>query len=392
MVHYKVKILVYKIESIIFKEPMIVLENEDDKRFMYTNINDFIVEHYAQKAFNTKRNEAIKLQSFLNYVFFDESNNEKVRCISQLKIKDGENFINFLTLTKKLSYESIQKYINTLNSFYIWLAKYDLLKKPIGALKENSIYIKGKDIKYFENLFKYAILPSKFNDNPKLIHEIEKEYIGLFLKIAIDESEIIAFGIYMQFFGGLRVGDVVSLKKDDIRPSSSKQGYYVRIKEDMDNDKKDGSSYVKKERNAYIFPVIGLSSKLYMKHLEINKNNFSPYLFNNKKGKKLTGVMYRYYFSNVKKKFIYYLKNSQELKDRFYGRFLEDCKWSTHIGRGIFTNMLSSYTTPSQLAYLRGDSSDDSALIYIETSERELERISQNINQMYLKKDRNSII
>ena len=62
----------------------------------------------------------------------------------------------------------------------------------------------------------------------------------------------------------------------------------------------------------------------------------------------MTGASYRYYFTNAKKTFIDYLKQSQDPNDKIASISLSNTDWSTHIGRGIFTNMLAEVAKPSR--------------------------------------------
>lgn len=376
------KVLLYERGDGYEKIPVIVLYNVLNKRFLYSKISNFIMECYWDKEFNTKRDVAIKIQSFLNFSIYNEENIKKVNSIKDLNIDNGEQYLNYLTIKKGIGREAVQRYIRVLNEFYVWLNKYNLIRVKIPDLENKKVYIKGREIECFKSIFKYVNIPPK-KINGKLIHTFELEYVPLFLKIASEEYKIIALGIYMQIFGGLRVGDVVSLKKSDIRIIGESRGLLLNVKEDNMNLEKSGSSHVKKVKKAYVFSVIGVLDKLYMQHLRITKNYNSMYVFVNKRGEKLTGAMYSYYFNKIKDKFIDYLKNSNNLKYKFYGKYLEDCKWNTHIGRGIFTNVLSSYLRPNQLAFLRGDSSTDSALSYIETSDLEIKRIEKIINELY---------
>ncbi len=376
MIRYKAKIIIYKIHGITIKEPIIVISNLNNKRYVYSKINDFMHETYYNKEFNTKRHAAIRIGYFLNYCIFDEANEHRVRNISQLQIRNAERFINYLALEKKLCRVSLDKYIRLLNTFYIWLNKYDLLKNKIINIEYKKQVIRGKCVEYNQNLFKNIILGDN-NRNRSLLHQIESEYLDLFLKVAYDECELIALGIYMQFFGGLRVGEVTSLKKSNVTYKGISKGLYVSIREDSSNDERGGSSHVKIERDAYVFSVLGVLDKIYNDHINRNYKNDSIYLFTNRAGDKLTGQMYNYYFLKVKSKFI------DSIKDNFYGKYLEDCKWGTHIGRGTFSNMFSNFTNPNQLALLRGDKNIDSALFYIELSETEIQGINHILNNMY---------
>jgi len=65
-------------------------------------------------------------------------------------------------------------------------------------------------------------------------------------------------------------------------------------------------------------------------------------------------------------------------------------KWSTHIGRGTFTNIIAEDAeNPYEIAYLRGDSNIDSSLTYMVSTERIHKKIEDkfsNMHEIYLPK------
>lgn len=67
----------------------------------------------------------------------------------------------------------------------------------------------------------------------KKIKEIEHilpfEYIPLFLEIASTHTPRIALGIYLQIFGGLRVSEVVNLKRTQISKSIANKELILKI-------------------------------------------------------------------------------------------------------------------------------------------------------------------
>lgn len=96
----------------------------------------------------------------------------------------------------------------------------------------------------------------------------------------------------------------------------------------------------------------------------------TPALFINRDGKAMTAESYKYRFNKVKAEFLNYLKIIDDPKYNDYSTF----KWSTHIGRGIFTNFIISQGlctiqgvfNPRLLADLRGDKNTSSAKDYID--------------------------
>ena len=59
-------------------------------------------------------------------------------------------------------------------------------------------------------------------------------------------------------------------------------------------------------------------------------------------------------------------------------------KWSTHIGRGTFTNIVAENAeNPYEIAHLRGDSSIDSSLTYMVSTERIHKKIEEKFSNMH---------
>lgn len=86
---------------------------------------------------------------------------------------------------------------------------------------------------------------------------------------------------------------------------------------------------------------------------------FSPY---NKQP--LRGKSYTDRFNNVKEVFLKQILE-EGLVDEYL--MLTNNKWSTHIGRGLFTNLLVSYKlSPTQIQLARGDNQVNSSQTYVD--------------------------
>ena len=70
------------------------------------------------------------------------------------------------------------------------------------------------------------------------------------------------------------------------------------------------------------------------------------------------------------------------------GLHLNQIKWSTHIGRGTFSNLLAEFAeNPYEIAQPRGDNNLNSSLAYIKRSVRIHEKIQQkfsNLHEVYI--------
>ena len=92
------------------------------------------------------------------------------------------------------------------------------------------------------------------------------------------------------------------------------------------------------------------------------KNNPNMALFVDRDGKPMSGAVYEKRFAKIKKAFLEHLEKNDS--PHFY--HLKNTNWNTHIGRGIYTNLMASIvSSPNELAILRGDKSIESSLSYM---------------------------
>ena len=98
----------------------------------------------------------------------------------------------------------------------------------------------------------------------------------------------------------------------------------------------------------------------------------------------MSAATYRYHFNKLKKSFIQQLKDDKDIRLNNYAIYLENSDWSTHIGRGIFSNLMAEYSDSIlEIAVSRGDSSYTSALTYQANTKRMLEKMTNEIDLMY---------
>jgi len=156
----------------------------------------------------------------------------------------------------------------------------------------------------------------------------------------------------------------------------------------MRTDIKDtsGSNYVKRPRKQRVFNINGWLNILLEDHLELYNIDAdgSGALFINSEGKAMTGKSYRQYFDKVKRNFIKYLREQGNQEDILVANHLNISKWSTHIGRGTFTNLLAEFAeNPYDVAFPRGDKQLTSSLSYMSKTERMRLKIEERIQYMH---------
>jgi hypothetical protein len=128
-----------------------------------------------------------------------------------------------------------------------------------------------------------------------------------------------------------------------------------------------------------------LLKKIYKFHIENFKCiDNSDALFVNRSGHAMTDVVYRYHFNKLRDKFISRLLNSNDIVLKTMGIDLQSRKWSSHIGRGIFSNMIADVSNNiAQIAQARGDSNLQSSLVYLSDSEKMAKLLYENETFMW---------
>ncbi|QTB25662.1 hypothetical protein [Lysinibacillus sphaericus] len=332
---------------------------------------------------NTLKRYAEDIKKFLNYLLLKCSINEpefmelKNYGLQKLKIFHGISYLNFLyerIVNKEIKPKYYYDVERILTLFYSWLNK-----KKIVSLELEFFEI----ISESESPFRYfeydLLLPHKENKkspSKRVLHDFGSNRMDLIIKF-IRVSEIIApeisFGIILQFFGGLRRGEVVNLTLNSIKFDNVY--LEVNIKDNFqmifENKKSYLSEQVKTERTQVIFEL-PLVRNIYDKHLKRHKriveqsgnaNKYALFL-STTNGAAISGAMYWYRFNKVKEKFLEVVAEDN-IADY---EFLISKNWSTHIGRGIYTNILTFMLNwnESEVAIARGDYSTESSKDYKE--------------------------
>ncbi|HFK1463302.1 hypothetical protein OCD79_00190 [Bacillus wiedmannii] len=349
-------------------------------------LTNYVRSSYSGKSqsLSSQRNAAYELTKFLNYLREQITNNDTdykdlvTKGLFGLNLTHGSRYISFLSLQErdgKISGDYIYRIESYLIKFYTWLKENQIIhvnlnegwNSPFYDLELGTIY-PGRDEKISNKLV-------DFGDN-------RYDLVLRFIKIAQDVASDIALGICFQFFGGIRVGEVVNITKDAIdspyywnEKDLGNEKFIIKIRdrhEQLFSNKKNlQHEQVKCPRNQALLvnPVL---SSVYKNHKELlNKmlkqgitTNNKALFISPKTGNPITGKAYKDRFQKIKKEFLKQL--SEECKTEDY-LFLTDKDWSTHIGRGVFTNFLLQIgATIPEIAIARGDKNINSALAYVE--------------------------
>lgn len=295
-----------------------------------------------------------------------------------MTLTHGNQYLNDLVL-EGVSRETIKDAERTLTYFYRWLSKINCVPNiPLDLFVRKESYYGS----YYESPFQ-PIYPTKL---PKRIeHTLPLSYIPLLLEVAISVAKPIALGIYIQIFGGLRISEVVNLKRTQVGRRMRYGDFVLKLQnQNFRTDLKENAS-VKKERTQRVFQINDWGNSLFKDHIELFKpNDGSGALFVNRDGKALSQRSYRQYFDKVKRNLITLLENHGDSEQKLLANHLKYMKWSTHIGRGTFTNMIAEFAeNPYEISLPRGDSNINSSLTYMVSTERLHKKIESKFSNMY---------
>ncbi|WP_062352322.1 site-specific integrase [Bacillus kwashiorkori] len=374
---------------------LIGLKNNLTGHILPHPISNFIVKCYKNNQLgpSTQLRAARIISMFLNYIYTqieDEDDEDIEKKYSQLEgkgvraleLQHGADFITYGTYLGRNS-ETIAYWETTLTRFYNFLKEQDLIDQDPKIRKTTNK--KGDEILIspFGNSVLDIERPNKKQDDYmttlKDFGENRYDLVKLFIDIARSEASEIALGIYFQFFGGLRVGEVVNLTESALKPKgyrgTDSRSFFVDIDDRQEklfpNLINNKYNQVKRPRIQYIIHS-NLLNQLYEAHdskledlklkrkLKIDDSLFVSY----KTGVPISGPNYAKKFKRVKEKFLEELRENRYYEDL---EFLESLPWSTHIGRAVFTNFLIDQGLGiEEIRDSRGDRSLLSAIDYLE--------------------------
>lgn len=356
-------------------------------------ITEFLMELYSSRKYLTMKKHADNLTNFLNFLC-KYSGELDIRSMRELQLGHAVSFLNYLGREKRLLKSTVKQYERTLTNFYVFLSQKGVLlnvPKEIFVYKENQ-WRHG----YYLSPFQGVIYPN--HSHRRIEHAFPMKYFPLLLEISILEAPRIALGIYLQFFGGIRSGEAVNIRREQFRRRVKSGDFLLNLTEqNFRTDIKDrGGSNVKRVREQQFFNIKDWLEILFQDHIKkYIPLDGSNALFVNNRGNAMTAKSYRNYFNKVKKAFCRYLKCYGNEDDIIVSDYLQTVDWSTHIGRGTFTNLIAEHTdNPFLVAYHRGDASPESALPYIAKTEKlrkKIEQLFSNLNNDYIPRlvDRN---
>ncbi|MFL0473450.1 site-specific integrase [Priestia sp. 179-F W1.4 NHS] len=371
----------------------IVIEDENTGIEIPHPLTDFIKLYFENNgvSLNTQKAPARVMCNFLNFIYtqIDEGNSDFINLryegIKGINLIHGSKYLSYLT-AKNLKRKTVKYHDFYLTKFYKFLKDQSLLKESIEIKELNNNYGRETTESIFNKASLGTVYPSRRKSgthNYKIKDFGENRYllVSEFLEEVKQIAPEIAFGVALQFFGGLRRGEVVNLSRADLKVKY-RQSLHVHIRDNREllfSRLRDTSKEYAKRLNylgLHLTQQVILDNDFlwdlydnHMKDLDIKirdrRIKTSALIFYDRDGYPMSGTVYERRFNKVKRVFLNKLKNTKGRYEDY--EHLSSGSWGTHIGRGIFTNFLIDMNLSLlQIAIARGDRNVDSALAYID--------------------------
>ncbi|MFC0300433.1 hypothetical protein ACFFIS_06310 [Virgibacillus soli] len=366
------------------------MKNPNTDNIFPSPITNFIKTMYRNKgkSLSSQRNSAYAVTRFLNYII-DQIKQKDISfaClenegINGMRLIHGSKYISSLSLRARageLSPGYVNDQMRYIIKFYYWLKiqgiiyeDFEITYKSIKRGKLNHLV----EINPFDDIELGTIFVGKDERVKSMLSDFGTNRYSLTIKlinIARNIAPDIVLGICFQFFGGLRRSEVVNLTRQNIKEQGN--GLILEIRDNQEllfpDIKNTSHIQVKNPRNQSLL-MNNLMLNIYKEHLEGLENLMNKGVYNNpaylfvsgRTGLPITGKQYHLRFMKVKKAFLRALSMEENIGD--YALLAEN-SWSTHIGRGVFTNFLLDLgLNPTQIAIARGDRDINSALAYVD--------------------------
>lgn len=366
-----------------FYRPIIYIKNlSEDLEIMNRPFTFFCYKMYKDNSPTTQKKMLGYVTKFLNYIYFDCE--AKIKKLNELTLEHGTEFLNKYALTHDK--KETNTCLNCVKKFYIHFTSLKLIPNV------------DTPTLYESNPFNsYSGKEKSLNRNP--LHDMDLPLVMFFMDLAKVHTPDIVFGVYLQVTGGLRISEVVSLTWNDIEPvgMNGENGFIVNLNDNkrMRSDLKNYHTNVgvKRPRNQMVLPFGNYQIDLYKKHRNkyyLKDQSGMDAVFVNKYDLPMTNKNYRDRFNKLKEIFLKSLlekcNRDNDVNLLAYINKLSTENWSTHIFRGIYSNVVATYAKSLiEMMVMRGDKNLNSSLPYIQTSETTKEKITEHLSNVYEK-------
>lgn len=381
---------------------MIVIKNAQNQIVCFTGLEQFVFPYTGQLPRVTVRQKAelVYICGALNYIFFHNQVKRLADITSDMIL---EYFDVYCTTPKEqsaemmLSYQSMDNCVRHVTSFFANIAATYHTKINIEKL------VSYEDTKAHRNSHRIIrrYVPTYKPTRPhsrdvKLLRDMPLAAARRLLELAYIHDPMIAFGIALQLYAGLRPGCVVNMRQNrsPVSVTDCFRFSYIGsavsgIKIDLTHEyvlRSDGVSVgkIKKERvvNVYKGNIPDLMEAYNQHMLLLSRTEceaqYMP-MFIGAGGKAMT---YNAYTRRVKQLVYKYLKPelyaSEDPLMSAFAHLLDSYSWAPHTLRHCFTvQLVCDGLDVAQVQYYRGDKSPESALTYVMNKGELMQQVTQ---------------
>lgn len=350
-------------------------------------LSNLIKSEYANngKALNSQRNAAYAITRFFNHIYKNINkpfyNNLKLKGLKGLTLEHGAAYITELSLHSRAgekSGEYVKSDIDYISNFYFWLKKQNITEENYQIKEREHSHNKYKKTrkKIRENVFETNDMDMIYPNNGRITTGKIKTFgknrdklIARFINVARRVDKEIALGIALQILAGLRRSEAINLL-----PSSfiwENKSLVLKIRDNQEklfpNALNTTDIQVKNPRDQIVL-CSDIIQVLFDEHVtnlsKMKKSTNEAFFISSETKNAITGKAFSTRFEKVKEVFLQEILESGNQEDYL---LLTSNAWSTHIGRGIFTNILLDLgLSATQIALARGDRNINSALHYVD--------------------------
>ena len=369
---------------------MIVIKNQDNQILCFTGLEQFSFPYTGQKPQIKVRQKAelVYICNALNYIFAHTRVSRIADITADLVITFFDAYCNTPKAKSAeimLTQQSMDNCVRHVTSFFANLASAYQTKMQVDELM---VYEDTKPNKHSTRILRRYVpryVPKRPHSRDiKQLRDMPIAAAQCLLDLAWVHDPMVAFGIALQIYAGLRPSCVTNIRQNT-SPVSATQclrfsytGSSVSgLEIDLTHEyilRKDGVSVgrIKKERTVHVYkPFIPHLLEAYQLHMTLlsSKNCEQEYMpmFISAGGKAMT---YNTYSNRVKRLVYDHPKPELEMSEdpllSSFSHLLESHHWAPHALRHVFTEQLVlEGLDVAQIQFYRGDASPESALTYI---------------------------
>ena len=386
------------LDRLIYRQ-FVVLKDPDGIIIAFTNFYKYIhssLKYGSKHVSDDGNNRFYFVVAFLNFIFFDKQNKYHIPRLTEITKPILQDFFTAYGASPSIKTQrtksTVDKCVNSIVDFLTAVIHANpgkcIMHESDFTIKE--VYRTMRGVMHTRNKLIFEVYYSKHKK--AIFRDMPNSVFNIFISYAATYYTDIFFLIIMSSFAGLRPAEScnVSLRNLFIRKTN---GILTKATIDLLEERPLRSDLVdvgaiKKARVQEVYrkflPAFEYCYNIHMKYMQSQKveKDFLP-MSTNSRGMAYTYDNYYSRFRKMVKEIIPALLESNNPEVVEYALSLQENNISPHIFRHWFSVRLTLYGEDvAGLQYWRGDSSPESAMIYLQNKgelEKQLRQVSNGI-------------